>query len=234
MLALESSAVTASAALCRDGTVLGEEFVNNGLTHSETLLPMAQALLRGQGLAARDVDAFAVAAGPGSFTGVRIGIAAVKGLAFGAGKPCVGVSTLAAMAACQPAWRGELCCLMDARRSQFYYARFACDGQGNCTRRTPDAAAAGAEIAAALRAAAGPVLCVGDGARAFAAAFGAGLALTLPEGDAVFQRAAGVATLACRAAAAGETVEPARLTPVYLRLPQAERELRAREAAAGR
>ena len=101
ILGIESSAKAASAALCRDGELLGQYFQCAGLTHSRTLLPMAEELLRGTGTELRELDAVAVAAGPGSFTGVRIGVAAVKGLCWGAQLPAIGVSTLEAMA-----WHG--------------------------------------------------------------------------------------------------------------------------------
>lgn len=98
ILALESSAVSASVALTEDDKLIAQSFQNCGLTHSRTLLPMAEALLANCGVSLSEVDAFAVAHGPGSFTGVRIGVATVKGLALGTDRPCVGVSTLEAMA----------------------------------------------------------------------------------------------------------------------------------------
>ena len=98
ILALESSAVSASVALCQDETLIAQSFQNTGLTHSQTLLPMAQSLLDACGLTPRDLDLVAVAAGPGSFTGLRIGVAAAKGLAWAAELPCAGCSTLAGMA----------------------------------------------------------------------------------------------------------------------------------------
>ena len=101
ILALESSAVAASAALCEDEMLLGQTYLHTGLTHSQTLLPMAAGLLEQCGLKPQDLDLIAVAAGPGSFTGLRIGVAAAKGLAWAAELPCAGCSTLEAMA-----WRG--------------------------------------------------------------------------------------------------------------------------------
>ena len=120
ILALESSAKAASAAVARDWELLDMQFRNDGLTHSVTLLPMAEQALANCGFALRDVDAVAVARGPGSFTGIRIGVSAAKGLCWGAEKPAIGVSTLEAMA-----WNAAdapedcvICCAMDARRSQ--------------------------------------------------------------------------------------------------------------------
>ena len=122
ILGLASSAKAASAALCRDGELLGQYTQCSGLTHSRTLLPMVEDLLKNTETKLADVDAVAVARGPGSFTGIRIGVAAVKGLCWGAQKPAIGVSTLAAMA-----WTGVaagegsiICCCMDARRQQVY------------------------------------------------------------------------------------------------------------------
>ena len=126
ILGIESSAKAASAALCRDGELIAQYYQCAGLTHSRTLLPMAEELLHGTDTALGDLDGVAVAVGPGSFTGVRIGVAAVKGLCFGAEKPAAGVSTLEAMA-----WNGLaaapgeiVCCCMDARRGQVYNALF--------------------------------------------------------------------------------------------------------------
>ena len=128
ILGLESSAKAASAAVTKDGALLGQSFQCSGLTHSRTLLPMAEDLLNNLGLRLSDLDAVAVAQGPGSFTGVRIGVATVKGLCWGADKPAIGVSSLEAMAwngLCAPAER-LVCCAMDARRNQIYNALFAC------------------------------------------------------------------------------------------------------------
>lgn len=128
ILALESSAVSASVALTEDDKLIAQSFQNCGLTHSRTLLPMAEALLANCGVSLSEVDAFAVAHGPGSFTGVRIGVATVKGLALGTDRPCVGVSTLEAMAWGARSLGGSLCCVMDARAGQVYNALFEVDG----------------------------------------------------------------------------------------------------------
>ena len=98
ILSFESSAVSAGVCLTEGTDVIASAFQNCGLTHSRTLLPMAEQVLHNVGLKPCDLDGFAVAAGPGSFTGIRIGVATVKGLCFGTDKPCVGVSTLEAMA----------------------------------------------------------------------------------------------------------------------------------------
>ena len=124
ILAFESSAVSASVALIEDERLVAQSFQNCGLTHSRTLLPMAEDLFANCGVSLDEIDAIAVAHGPGSFTGVRIGVATVKGLALGAGKPCVGVSTLEAMAWGARVLGGPLCCVMDARAGQVYNALF--------------------------------------------------------------------------------------------------------------
>lgn len=223
MLAFESSAKAASVALCRDGALLGQYFQNSGLTHSVTLLPMAEALLHNNGLTAADIDVFAVSHGPGSFTGVRIGIATVKGMAWAAEKPCVGVSTLEAMA-----WNGLsapqgslICCAMDARRNQVYNALFRIrDGAPLrlCEDRAISLEALTEEIAAMQRE---TVFVIGDGAHlAHAALLQAGLDARLAPEPARWQNAWGV----CMAAQDKPVVCEHELQPVYLRLSQAERE----------
>ena len=139
ILAIDSSATVATVALCRDGRLLGEFTINNGNTHSETLLPMAEALVKISGNTLSDVDAFAASSGPGSFTGVRIGTATLKGLAFDSGKPCIEVSTLEALAYNLIMQRGIVCPVMNARRGQVYTAIFRSDGS-ELTRLTDDMA----------------------------------------------------------------------------------------------
>ena len=130
ILAMESSAKAASAALVQDGALLAQAFSCSGLTHSRTLLPMAEQVLQTAGAKLADVDCLAVAQGPGSFTGIRIGVSAIKGLAWAAEKPAVGVATLEAMAYNGlAAGEGALvCCCMDARRAQIYNALFEIRG----------------------------------------------------------------------------------------------------------
>ena len=139
ILAVDSSALVASVALAEDGALLGEYTINNKNTHSETLLPMIESLLGFFSLSASDVDLFAVSSGPGSFTGVRIGAATVKGLAFAMNRACVGVSTLEALAYNMIAYKGLVCAVMNARRAQVYTALFRSDGN-ELTRITEDTA----------------------------------------------------------------------------------------------
>ena len=139
ILAFETSAKAASVALLQDGCLLGEYMQNSGQTHSRTLMQMAQDLLRNCELETKDIDAVACAAGPGSFTGVRIGVAAAKGYAWGAQLPCVGVSTLEAMVHQGASFEGIICCAMDARRDQVYHGLFACKN-GELSRLVEDCA----------------------------------------------------------------------------------------------
>jgi tRNA threonylcarbamoyladenosine biosynthesis protein TsaB len=222
ILAFESSAKAASVALMQDSVLLGEQFENNGKTHSATLMPMAQGLLRDCDISAADLDCVAVAKGPGSFTGVRIGVAAAKGLAWAAEKPVCGVSTLEAMAQQMAFCRGILCPVMDARRSQVYNALFSSDG-AQLTRLCPDRAISLEELKKDLETYENPVFLVGDGSKLCYNTLD-GVALQFPPAHLEMQRASGVAMVAARMAAAGELTTPEELTPNYLRLSQAERE----------
>ena len=226
ILGLESSAKCASVAVTRDGELLSQCLQRGELTHSRTLLPMAEDLLKNAGLTLRDLDAVAVAHGPGSFTGVRIGVAAAKGLCWGLEKPAIGVSTLEAMAwngACAPAGR-VVCCAMDARRHQVYNALFEWDGFAP-RRLSPDRAIGLTELVTELRTLGRPVWVVGDGAMlCFDYLNRAGLDAMLAPEPVRDQCAWGV----CRAAEDKEPVSAAALLPVYLRLSQAERERQAK------
>lgn len=217
VLAVESSAIAASVALQDDDRLLAEFTLNRGNTHSENLLPMAKTLLSRLELTVDDVDLFAVSAGPGSFTGVRIGVATVKGLAFGKGKPCAGVSTLEALAenlAFLP--DGLICPVMNARRNQVYTALF----RGG-KRLLPDSAISVAELEEILSAYSEPVLFVGDGYELVTSQIQHSY-IPVPQ-RLQLQSAASVAAVALRLAKEGKTVSDAALSPVYLRPSQAER-----------
>ena len=226
ILAIDSSAVSASAALTEDGKLLGEYFLNTGLTHSETLMPMIQSVFRCAKAAPKDVDLFAVSSGPGSFTGIRIGIASVKGLAMPFGTPCAGVSTLEAIGYNLSHLDALICAVMDARCGQVYNALFRAKG-GVLERLTPDRAVSIRDLAAECGTLGGPLYLAGDGARLCAGseAFQK-LGAVLPPEPLVYQRAWGVAKTAAAAAAQGRTVSPAELMPFYLRPAQAERSLK--------
>lgn len=224
ILAFESSAKAASVALMQDGVLLAESFQNNGKTHSATLMPMAQQVLADCGLTAAELDAVAVAKGPGSFTGVRIGVAAAKGLAWGAEKPVCGVSTLEAMATQLSMQAGIICPVMDARRSQVYNALFQSDGK-TLTRLTPDRAISLEDLKKDLEKAEKTIFLVGDGTKLCYNTLSEALPhLTLPPAHLEMQRASGVAMAAERLAQQGGLQAPGELVPNYLRLSQAERE----------
>jgi len=226
ILAFESSAKAASVALCRDGKLISQYSQCSGLTHSRTLLPMAEDLLKNAEMGLRDVDLFAVAQGPGSFTGIRIGVSTVKGLAWAANKPCVGVSTLEAMAWHGLAAGGYICPVMDARRNQVYNAIFEIK-DGRPVRLCDDRPVALSQLAQDVEKLEGPVFLVGDGTAITKAFFDANNinCRTAPE-NLLWQSAWGVA-MAALDKEPGSTDE---LLPVYLRLSQAERERQERLA----
>ena len=224
ILAFETSAKAASVALTQEGKLLGESYQNTGLTHSQTLMVMAQDLLQQCGVAISQLDAVAVAKGPGSFTGVRIGVAAAKGLAWGAELPCVGVSTLSAMAVGLGAWQGYVCPVMDARRSQVYNALFHVDC-GKYTRIRDDRAISLQELGEDVKNLSQPIFLVGDGSvLCYNTLLEAVPTLVLPPEHRMHQRAVGVALEAQRMMHEGAIPPAAELVPNYLRLSQAERE----------
>lgn len=215
LLSVDSSAVTASVALTDDDKIIRNEFVNSGLTHSETLLPMVKKVMGD--IPFSDIDAIAITAGPGSFTGVRIGVAMVKGLAFSNNIPCCSVSTLEAIA--YNFDNGVICAVMDARRMQFYNALFRVT-DGVVERITPDRAISIDDLREELREYS-EVIIAGDGARL---CFD-GIELdncTLADDDKIYQNAVGVS----KAVKNKKLVSPDMLVPVYLRQSQAERELK--------
>lgn len=224
ILAFETSAKAASVALTESGKLMGECYQNTGMTHSQTLMVMAQDLLRQCGWDISSLDGLAVAEGPGSFTGVRIGMAAAKGMAWGAELPCYGVSTLEAMALSFGAWQGYVCPVMDARRAQVYNALFHAE-RGQLRRVTPDRAIALSELAEEIKNLEEPIFLVGDGSiLCYNTLLETVPGLVLPPEHRMHQRAAGVALAAERIAAAGNAGDAASLVPNYLRLSQAERE----------
>ena len=219
ILGLETTAAAASCALCRDGEMLAMDYQRSKLTHSSTLLPMVEEMLQHAQLTINDLDAVAVAQGPGSFTGIRIGVATVKGLCWGAEKKAIGVSTLEAMSrnAVFAAGDSVICPVMDARRSQVYGAIFDSDGKRLCA----DAAIAAGELAAQVRALGRSALVLGDGWAVFEKALQEqGVPYRVMPEPLRYQNAWGV----CLAAMDREPRGADELLPVYLRLSQAERE----------
>ena len=223
-LAFETSAKAASVALHDGQKLLGESYQNTGLTHSQTLMVMAEDVLKQCGKTAADVTAVAVAEGPGSFTGVRIGAAAAKGFAWGAEIPCYGISTLEAMAHSLGIYQGYVCPVMDARRAQVYNALFYVN-RGEITRVSPDRAIALVDLREELKNLTESVFLVGDGSNlCYNTLLKDVPNLVLPPEHRMHQRATGVALLAAKQAACDIAPSGAELTPNYLRLSQAERE----------
>lgn len=228
LLALDSTAVAASVCLMEDGVILAESYQNTKQTHSQTLMPMVQFVLQCARRRVEDLDLLAVSAGPGSFTGVRIGISCVKGLAFPQSKPCCGVSVLQAMAENLAHMDGLVCAVMDARCRQVYQALFRVKN-GEVTRLCEDRAITLTQLREDLEKMGGSFVLVGDGAKlCMQAPELAGLSLQVAPEPLRMQRASGVALAAAKAFKEGKTVSAEELLPVYLRLPQAQRELKKR------
>lgn len=225
ILAVETSAVAASVAVVADGKLLCRSDQNAGLTHSQTLLPMLRCMLENSGLKLSDMDRLAVAVGPGSFTGLRIGVAAVQGLASGSGVGCVGVSTLEAAAHPVSHMGGLICAAMDARRGEVYGALFR--GGERLLRLAPDAPIPVEALFEKISTFGERVLFVGDGAELCHAKLKNRLDCALAPPHLRYQSAVGVAA----AAEGAPPVAPGELFPVYLRLSQAERERAARQKA---
>ncbi len=228
ILALDSSAAPASAALLEDGKILSEFYINTKQTHSQTLMLMVESVLKLTNKTLDDVTCMAVSAGPGSFTGVRIGVSCVKGLSMTRNIPCAGVSTLRAMAENARQLTGIVCAVMDARCGQVYNALFRAES-GKLTRLCDDRALPIAELLEECKTFAEKIYLVGDGAELCYKTFAA-IRAELLQPQLRFQRASGVAMAAQEMIENGQTVTPDALMPIYLRLPQAERELKAKNA----
>ena len=222
ILALDSTAVVGTVALCEDQTLIAQYTLNTGNTHSQTLLPMIESALHSAEWEIDDLDLLAVSNGPGSFTGVRIGVATVKGLAFGKDIPCAGVSTLEALAYNLRYFNGILCPVMNARRAQVYNALFSCE-RGVLTRLCPDRAIAIAELDAELAAMQQPVYLVGDGYDITTRGFAQTAITPVPE-ELRVQSGYSVAMCGLAAYQRGETTDDTSLAVIYLRPSQAERE----------
>lgn len=226
ILAFDSSAVSASVALTEDGKLLGETYLNTGLTHSTTLMPMAEELLKVSDSALGEIDAFAVSVGPGSFTGLRIAVSSVKGIAAALNKKCIAVSTLEAMAYnLPPIGAYTICAVMDARCKQFYNALFRVEN-GEIIRLCDDRAIMVDKLSDELNDIDGEVMIVGDGANlAYSLIAESNKNVQLSPQALRFQKASSVAAAAIKKYNNDEVVSAAALMPSYLRLSQAEREL---------
>ena len=229
IFAVDTSAKSASAAVTENGEIKGEFFINTMLTHSETLMPMTDALLKSTRLSLSDIDCLAVNTGPGSFTGLRIGIAAIKGMAFAVKKPCIAVSTLESMAYNLSEPDTVLCAVMDARCNQVYNALF--DVSSDIPQRLcDDRALTIDELSKELEALGKKVVLVGDGAKlCFSRMSGIECDLHIAAENVRYQRASSTALAAERLFEEGKTVGADTLMPQYLRLPQAQRELMAKQ-----
>lgn len=224
ILCFDATAKAASVALLENERAIAYYTVDNGLTQSELLLPMAEHLLASCHTDFSDIGLFAVTEGPGSFTGVRIGTSLVSGMAFARNIPCVGVSTLEALAENLRGLFGIFIPTMDARRGQVYTATFTSDGE-KIERQTPDRAISLLELAEELRSAKLPIYLSGDGyGTAHAALTAAGVKLERTPEPLITASAVSVGRVALRKFERGEAVSDSELFPTYLRLPQAERE----------
>ncbi len=227
ILGVDSSATAASAAVYYDGKILALNFSNTGLTHSQTLLPMVENTLKTAGLTVNDIDLFAISNGPGSFTGVRIGVAAIKGIAQPLNKKCVAVSTLEVIA--KPLENTGCCAVavMDARCNQVYTARFDCAHGFN--RLSPDEAITIDELYESLKDITKPIILIGDGARVTFNKLSTKLPnISMAPASICYQSGANVALLAAEKQAdeGAELLSANEVLPNYLRLSQAERELK--------
>ncbi len=223
ILALDTAGKSAGA----DDHLLYEAYLEAGMTHSETIMPMVDTAFKMTGLKPKDIGLYAVTAGPGSFTGLRIGLAAAKGMALPYATPCAGVSTLEALAA-QHAGQGTVIAALDARRNQVYWAAFDLESH---TRLTPDDAASVDSLAAFVENCKKPLFFVGNGATLCYNKYGQlpGIVAVAPTVGCA--RGAAVGMIAARMHANGESVAPSALLPDYHRLSQAERERAAKLAA---
>ena len=231
ILAFDGTAKAATVAVSEDEKILGLYTVDNGLTQSELLLPMAENLLKSLKLSFNDIDLLATSVGPGSFTGVRIGVSLVKGLAFGRNIPCIGVSTIEALAENLAGLNGILVPCMDARRGQVYSATFRYDGE-KLVRLTEDRAIALSALAEELKSFESEnIYLSGDGySVAKKALTEAGVPLSETPELLILENGASVAKVAKRKYDSGEIQSDVEISPVYLRMPQAERERLEREA----
>ena len=236
ILSVECSASPASAAIIEDGKVLGSYFVNVKTTHSQTLMPMIASLLKSTSVDIGEIEGIAVAQGPGSFTGIRIGISAVKGLAVAKNIKCVGVSTLGAMAENFRDRNAVICAVMDARCNQVYNALFKIKN-GEISRLCEDRAVMCEELKTELENsnfADAEIIVTGDGADLFYGYVKDLKNVKLADEAVKYQNARGVAFAAEKLFNEGKTVSGEELLPVYLRLPQAERELKAKKEKEGK
>lgn len=227
ILALDCSAGPASVAVIEDGKIIASSYVNVKLTHSQTLLPMVKSTLESSMLNIGDIDAVAINSGLGSFTGIRIGISAVKGLAAPSDLPCIEVSTLYSIACLFKNLDCVVCAVMDARCNQVYNGIFRIQ-KGTVTRLCEDRAVLVSDVIKELDAMDDEIIIAGDGAGLFKSYTAENQNASIAFEPQRYQNACGVAIAAEEKLIKGETVSARGLKPFYLRLPQAERELKAK------
>ena len=228
ILALDCSATAASCAVLEENKVIASSFVNVKLTHSETLLPMIENTLASAKLGIKDINAFAINNGPGSFTGIRIGISAVKGLTAPNNIPVAAVSTLYSIACMHKNISGVICAVMDARCNQVYNALFKVTN-GEIERLCDDRAVMISEVISELDNINDNIIIAGDGASLFGEYAKTKENVKISLEPLKNQNAVGVGIAAKEIFDRGEAISPKDLTPFYLRLPQAERELKAKK-----
>ena len=216
LLALDTSGKTVSVAFVSDDVTVGEIFFDVERHHSEILLPAIDHLLKGAGVRIGDLDLFACTVGPGSFTGVRIGVSTVKGLALAYDRPIAGVSTLEALAVNAAGFPTLVCPLIDAKRGQVYAGFYRSDTAGSLTCLSPDCLLAAEEIPNRIE---GDAVFVGSGAGVYQE-----LICARPQGRSLFApphlhriSAAAAGIVARRKAEAGDLLPAVQLAPVYLR-----------------
>lgn len=222
ILSLDTTAEVCTAALCENEKLIAEMTVNTGNTHSQTLLPVVEQILKISETDIGEIDCFACSTGPGSFTGVRIGVSTIKGIAYGKNKPCISVSTLEALANNLVGFDGIICPVMNARRNQVYNALFECVGD-KITRLCPDRALSIDELDEELSKFEKPVYLVGDGYEITSNGLKTTKPQFVPERQRV-QSAYSVSRCALEKYKNGETLTDRQLVPIYLRPSQAERE----------
>ena len=226
ILALDSTAEVSTVAVCKGEKLLSEITINTGNTHSQTLLPSVEQALKMAEISINDIDVFACSTGPGSFTGVRIGVATIKGIAYGKNKPCISVSTLEALAHNLLGLDGVICPVMNARRSQVYNALFECNG-AKLTRICPDRAISISELDDELSQCESPIYLCGDGYDITQKGFQKTKIRFVPVRYR-YQCAYSVAQIALEKYEHNEYLTDAELAPIYLRPSQAERERQAK------
>ena len=234
ILAFDSTAKAASCAVTDGDKLLALYNIDNGLTQSELLLPMAENMLKSLKLDFDDIGLLAASVGPGSFTGVRIGAALIKGIAFGKNIPCASVSTLDALAENLAGLNGIIVPCMDARRSQVYTAIYR-GSEGKLEKLCPDKAIAISDLAEELKQYSDEdIYLSGDGYdTAKRGLEAAGVKVMDTPALLISENAYSVARVAKRKYDAGEAVSDTDLAPTYLRMPQAERERLERLAKEG-